>query len=344
MQPPSPGPTDTDEPRGNRGFAWSLGALVLGSGAALAMGWAPLWIERSAAGFLWFVVVAFLALMAAMAWQAHVRPLPENLRHLREAGQPQSSIFGDWTGYLSYRLVLLLLVVLLIVAGRPVLAGCYVIVFPASTAFAVSSNRWIFGFTRSQVSPFDWAIYQAFRMVFLAVKWSLWVIPLFAAQVRMLQAGVRLDGRLVGSLGLSRKLAYLLYAPGFRPYWRDLPPNAFWLLSAVLALCLATAALPPVAEPPVYDALWFGAVLAAAVSILACLVAFWSGDGAGVKPCPERKSAYRLVAGYLRLVLQAAVLGAFWSVGMLWLAALYLVAMIASIAATEACARLLARP
>jgi predicted phage tail protein len=62
-----------------------------------------------------------------------------------------------------------------------------------------------------------------------------------------------------------------------------------------------------------------------------------------VKPCPPRKSAYHSVAGLLRLVLQAAVLGAFWAAGMLWLAALYLVAMIASIAATETCARLLER-
>ena len=333
MQPSSTEPSES-EPRSNRGFACSLGALVLGSGAALALGTAPLWAERSAAGFLWFVIVAFLALMAAMSCWMHSRPLPENLRYLREREGPLSSAFGGWTGHLTHRVVLLLLVALLIVAGRPVLAGCYVIVFPASTAFAVSSNRWVHGVTRSQVSSLDWAIYRAFRMIFLAVKWSLWILPLFAVQVRLYQRGARLDGRLIDDLGLPRTLASLLYGPRLRGLWLDLLPTAFWLLSAALSVSLASEVLAPAVEPLVTHMLLAGGGLLAALSIAACLFAMRTDQSGRIGLYRRRKGLLSAAAGYLRLALQISLLSALLFAGMYSLAACYLAAMAATLAIT----------
>ena len=120
----------------------------------------------------------------------------------------------------------------------------------------------------------------------------------------------------------------------------DLLPTGFWLAAAALALGFALETLPPRIEPLAYEVLWFGGLIAAAVSILAYVIALKSAGVAGFRPCPPRKRAYRSVAGHLRLALQVALLGAIWAAGTLWLAVLYLVAIIASIGASETCARL----
>ena len=77
---------------------------------------------------------------------------------------------GGWTGYFVSRLIFLLIVVLLVAAGRPVLAVLYVTLLAAVIAYFVAKNRWVYGFTRSQESTLDWIVYQAFRVPCSAIR------------------------------------------------------------------------------------------------------------------------------------------------------------------------------
>lgn len=168
MQPSSP-ETFATVTLFDRVFEWSLGATLLGSSTILAIGSAPLWVEYAAAGVLWSIVVLFLSLMAAASWSINTEPLPDYLKHHRERGVPLI-VPGGWTGYFVSRLIFLLIVVLLVAAGRPVVAILYVILLAAGIALFVANNRWVYGFTRSQVSTLDWVVYQAFRVPWFAIR------------------------------------------------------------------------------------------------------------------------------------------------------------------------------
>lgn len=331
MKPPS-AESETTEDLASRVVRFAFGTLVVGSGVTLASGVVPPWVEQTAAGFLWFVVVFFLALMAALSWWMHARPLPHRLRHLREEGRPMR-MPGGWIGSITRKFVIFLIVVLLVAAGRLVLAGLFVGLLPAGIAFAVSNNRWVYGFTRSQVEPLDWAVYRVFRAAFLAVRWCLWVVPVCAAQVRLFQTGARFDGRLIDSLGLPRPFAYLLYGPRLRVLWLDLLPTVFWLLCAALALGLAFAPLPPAAAPLATGLLWAGGGLVAAVSIVAGLIARPSDSPGGLRPYRRRRSVPTEAARHLRNALRIAALAALLAAGLFSLAACYLAAMVATMAA-----------
>lgn len=147
--------------------------VTAAAAAVLGLGAAPAWIEMTAAGYLWAVGLLFLSgfglvfvselQVRAIEQDPHPDPrLRQSLDQLREVRERQVRQAQrepkprPWWRPVAYanRLAYVVFVAALVVSGRPVLAGLYILLVVTGIAAVVHMKRPTLGTGRSDVGVF----------------------------------------------------------------------------------------------------------------------------------------------------------------------------------------------
>lgn len=300
--------------------------------ALLTYGELPAWAEWSADAFLW-VLIAFLCLGGLCVYVLDI------LTFESKGGSPQaqtrtnskqetdeSNTLGKRLNRLAHRLLLPLIVVALVAAGRPILAGLYFLSLFLLAFVEVESKRLRQGVERPNVPLYQWALFQTARLtctsLLLVLKWAVWIPFAFAIGACLSQGDIRITRRLRRRVGLSRPLAGLLCVPAYQRIWKHVLPLCFWLVGTGLALGLAFEALPVAVAMPLVPALWV-----IGLTVLPLLFTSFVAALFGQAHLSSKRQSFDWPCHpgpYLRALLQLVFLSALCFVDQWFLAGLYL--------------------
>jgi hypothetical protein len=141
---------ETEETLGERIFFYALDALLFAAAGVLAFGGAPAWAETTSAAFLWSFVVFFDLLLAICIATLVLPRVRERLESLIEGRVPGTRLrqpsgrFGRIRHY-ALRLGQLFFLMALLVSGRLVLTGLYVLLPILVWTVQARSRRWFSG-------------------------------------------------------------------------------------------------------------------------------------------------------------------------------------------------------
>ncbi len=141
---------ETEETLGELIFFYALDALLFAAAGVLAFGGAPAWAETTSAAFLWSFVVFFDLLLAICIATLVLPRVRERLETLIAGRLPGSRVRQPSGRYgrikhCALRLFQLFFLMALMVSGRLMLAGLYILLPILVWTVQARSRRWFSG-------------------------------------------------------------------------------------------------------------------------------------------------------------------------------------------------------